>query len=79
MPPHPELTDSQARQMLSWIFSLKSASPAAKPAARVYTYKLKNGSTRRLDFPVYTGMRSTTRTATAATARMQPVGNWRRI
>jgi cytochrome c len=39
--------------MLSWIFSLKGGSPAAKPGARVYTYKLKNGSTRQLDFPVY--------------------------
>lgn len=54
MPPHPELTDSQARQMLSWIFSLKGGSRAAKPGAQVYTYKLKNGSTRQLDFPVYT-------------------------
>ena len=54
MTPHPALTDSQARQMLSWILSLKDAGPApAKSGAKVFTYKLKNGSTRQLDFPVY--------------------------
>lgn len=53
MPPHPALTDSQAKQMLGWIFSLKDTASAAKSAAQVYSYKLKNGSTRQLDFPVY--------------------------
>ena len=33
---------------------VKEARPAtAKTAAKVYTYKLKNGSTRQLDFPVF--------------------------
>ena len=54
MTPHRELTDAQAKQMLAWILSMKDARPAtAKVAAKVYTYKLKNGSTRQLDFPVY--------------------------
>ena len=54
MTPHPGVTDPQAKQMLAWILSVKAAPPArARAAAQVYTYKLKNGSTRQLDFPVY--------------------------
>ena len=53
MTPHPDLTDAQARQMLTWILSVKESRPATARAAKVYTYKLKNGATRQLDFPVY--------------------------
>lgn len=55
MTPHPDLKDAEARQMVAWILSVKGApsAPAAKGAAKAYTYKLKNGSTRQLDFPVY--------------------------
>jgi cytochrome c len=60
MTPHPDLTNAQAKQMLAWIFSLKDARRAeAKEAAkRTYTYKLKNGSLRQLDFPVYVDERA---------------------
>lgn len=54
MTPHPGVTDAQAKQMAGWILSVKAAQPAAaKAAGQVYTYKLKNGSPRQLDFPVY--------------------------
>lgn len=54
MTPHPDLTNAQAKQMLAWILSVKDARPAqAKGPAKVYTYKLKNGSSRQLDFPLY--------------------------
>lgn len=57
MTPHPDLTDAQAKQMLTWVLSVKETRPAAagvaRGAAAVYTYKLKNGATRQLDFPVY--------------------------
>jgi cytochrome c len=54
MTPHPDLTDAQATQMLGWILSVKSVPPGtAKGAAKIYTYKLKNGSNRQLDFPLY--------------------------
>lgn len=56
MTAHPGLTDSQAKQMVAWILSSKSGGPApakAGPGAKAYTYKLKNGSLRQLDFPVY--------------------------
>ncbi|HEY2861448.1 MAG TPA: c-type cytochrome, partial [Terracidiphilus sp.] len=53
MTPHPDLTDAQAKQMLTWILSVKETRPATARAAQVYTYKLKNGTTRQLDFPVY--------------------------
>ena len=53
MTPHPDLTDAQAKQMLTWILSVKETRPATARAAQVYTYKLKNGTTRQLDFAVY--------------------------
>ncbi len=54
MTPHPDLTDAQAKQMLGWILSVKGVQPGpAKAAGKTYTYKLKNGSTRQLDFPLY--------------------------
>ncbi len=54
MTPHPDLTDAQAKQMLAWILAVKAVpSGTAKPAAKTYTYKLKNGATRQLDFPLY--------------------------
>ncbi|HUI80227.1 MAG TPA: c-type cytochrome [Bryobacteraceae bacterium] len=54
MTPHPDLTDAQIKPMLASILSVKESAPAtAKGDARVYTYKLKNGATRQLDFPVY--------------------------
>lgn len=54
MTPHPDLSDTQARQMLAWILSVKGVQPgAAKAVGKTYTYKLKNGSTRQLDFPLY--------------------------
>jgi cytochrome c len=54
MTPHADLSDAQAKQMLAWILSVKSVQPVAvKAAGKLYTYKLKNGATRQLDFPVY--------------------------
>ena len=53
MTAHPDLTEAQAKQMMTWILSVKATRPAAARAAQVYTYKLKNGTTRQLDFPVY--------------------------
>ncbi|HEY7336227.1 MAG TPA: c-type cytochrome [Bryobacteraceae bacterium] len=53
MTPHPDLTDAQAKQMLAYILSVKAAAPAATKAGKTYSYKLKNGATRQLDFPVY--------------------------
>ena len=51
---HPDVTDAQAREMMTWILSLKDAGTAPpKAAARQYTYKLKSGATRQLDFPLY--------------------------
>ncbi len=54
MPPHPNLTDTQLREMVKWILSLKDR-VAAKPGAgtKKYTYNLKNGETVRLDFRLF--------------------------
>ena len=54
MTPHPDVTDAQAKQMVGWVLSVKGAASATgKAGGKQYTYKLKNGSTRQLDFPVY--------------------------
>jgi cytochrome c len=54
MTPHPDVTDAQARQMLSWILAAKPAgAPPVSAGVKMYSYKLKNGTTRQLDFPVY--------------------------
>ena len=60
MTPHPDLTNAQAKQMLAWIFSVKDARrvEAKEAAKKTYTYKLKNGFTRQLDFPVYVDERA---------------------
>jgi cytochrome c len=54
MTPHPGVTDAQARQMVGWILLVKQGPPSAsKDAAKLYSYKLKNGSRVQLDFPIY--------------------------
>jgi len=54
MTSHPDLTDAQAKEMMTWILSLKDSTTAQpKTGTRLYTYKLKSGATRRLDFPLY--------------------------
>ena len=54
MTPHADVTEAQAKQMVAWILSVRDARPAVeKTSAKTYAYKLKDGSTRQLDFPVY--------------------------
>jgi cytochrome c len=56
MTPHPYLTDAQRRAMVEWILSQKdSAAPSqgtAQTAAKLYAYKLKDGTSVQLDFPL---------------------------
>jgi cytochrome c len=53
MPPHPDLTDAQIKQIVQWIFSLKDV-PAARAAnARTYSYALQGGKKIALDFPLF--------------------------
>jgi len=54
MTAHPGLKDSQARQMAAWILTVQpGAAAAGAGSGKTYSYKLKNGSTRQLDFPIY--------------------------
>ena len=64
MTPHPALTGSQLREMVAWILSLgappakRSATAAGDPAqpkaaSKMYTYPLANGTTVKLDFPLF--------------------------
>jgi len=50
MTPHPDLTEAERKEIVAWILSRKGAAEAA-PAE--YTYKLPDGTTVKLDFPVY--------------------------
>ncbi len=54
MTPHPDLTDAQRTAMAKWILS--QAGPAAVPAegdTKTYSYKLQDGTTVSLDFPLF--------------------------
>ena len=52
MPPHPDLTEAQRMEMAGWILSQNQ--PSAAPAqVKVYDYKVKDGSSVQLDFPVF--------------------------
>ena len=64
MTPHPALTDSQLREMVAWILSLgappakRSATAVEDPAqpkaaSKMYAYPLANGTTVKLDFPLF--------------------------
>lgn len=52
MTPHPDLTDAQRKDMATWILSL-TASGSAQTDTKQYDYKLKDGTTVSLDFPLY--------------------------
>ena len=52
MTPHPDLTEAQRRQMVAWILARKESAAPAAPSKQ-FTYKLKDGSSAQLDFPLY--------------------------
>src|SRR6202034_2325559 len=53
MTPHPDLTDAQRTAMVKWILSQTESAAAAQSQATTYSYKLKDGSTVNLDFPLF--------------------------
>jgi cytochrome c len=57
MTPHPDLTDAQRKDIVQWILALATSAPAqavsTSGAAKQYDYKLKDGTTVSLDFPMY--------------------------
>jgi cytochrome c len=56
MPPHPQFTDAQLKTIVEWVLAQNSkAAPAAAPAngAKTYNYKLPDGRTLALHFPVF--------------------------
>ena len=64
MTPHPALTTTQLREMVAWILSLgprpakRYAAAARDPAqpkavSKMYAYPLANGTTVKLDFPLF--------------------------
>lgn len=54
MTPHPDLTDLQLKEMVEWILSLSGPAAAQHEApAKLYTYTLADGTTAKLDFPLF--------------------------
>ena len=52
MPPHPDLTDAQIKQIVSWILSSKDVTARATNA-KPYPYTLQDGKKITLDFPLF--------------------------
>jgi cytochrome c len=52
MTPHPDLTEAQRATIAKWILSQKE-SLADAGAAKLYPYKLQDGTSVQLDFPVF--------------------------
>jgi cytochrome c len=54
MTPHSALTDAQLKEMVEWILSLGGpAAPQSENTAKLYTYTLSDGTTVKLDFPLF--------------------------
>jgi cytochrome c len=53
MPPHPNLTDAQTKEIAQWILSLKDVPPARAANTKTYTYTLPGGKKIALDFPLF--------------------------
>ena len=51
MSPHPALTDLQLKQMVEWILSVSGSAKA--PVTPTYAYTLADGTTVKLDFPLF--------------------------
>jgi cytochrome c len=54
MTAHPKLSDAQRRDMATWVLAQKDSMPSSSAGdAETYFYKLKDGSTATLDFPLF--------------------------
>ena len=54
MTPHPDLTEAQRTAMAKWVLSqTSSAAAAGESETKAYPYKLKDGTTVSLDFPLF--------------------------
>jgi cytochrome c len=52
MPPHPKLSAAQRQDMAKWILS-QTESAAGQGESKTYPYKLQDGTTVTLDFPLF--------------------------
>ncbi len=53
MSPHPDLTDLQLKEMVEWILSLSGRAMAQVAPGKLYAYTLADGTTAKLDFPLF--------------------------
>lgn len=52
MPPHPNLSQQQLEEAITWILSLKPAAASSAASGKSYSYEV-DGKTVKLDFPVF--------------------------
>lgn len=56
MTPHPDFTDAQLKQIVSWVLSARGTTApkaGAKPVGKEYAYTLADGKTAKLNFPLF--------------------------
>jgi cytochrome c len=55
MIPHPDFTDAQLKDIVDWVLSQRAAAPSKDAAAPVktFSYALPDGTTAKLDFPLF--------------------------
>ena len=53
MTPHPDLMESQRREMAKWILAQKDTAAPVQAETKRYAYTLKDGTTIQLDFPLF--------------------------
>jgi cytochrome c len=56
MTPHPDFTDAQLKQIVTWVLSNRGATPpnaASKTNTQAYSYTLADGKVARLSFPLF--------------------------
>jgi len=53
MTPHPDLTDAQRSTIAKWILSQTGPAATGQNETKTYPYKLKDGTTVNLDFPLF--------------------------
>jgi cytochrome c len=53
MSPHPDLTDLRLKAMVEWILSQSGRATAQAAPATLYPYTLADGTTAKLDFPLF--------------------------
>ena len=53
MTPHPKFSDAERQEIANWVLAQTASSPAGRSQAKSYSYKLSDGTTTSIDFPIF--------------------------